>query len=66
MFFPRIPLHRSEHLFIGLSAAAPSPVAPVPTNAASAVHRFVNPAGLYDPAPNGYSHVAMAEGKLRH
>lgn len=30
-----------------------------------AVHRFMNPPGLYDPAPNGYSHVALAEGALR-
>ncbi|MDA7416981.1 Rid family hydrolase [Xenophilus arseniciresistens] len=29
------------------------------------MHRFINPPGLYDPAPNGYSHVAMAEGALR-
>nr|WP_225785322.1 Rid family hydrolase [Xenophilus sp. Marseille-Q4582] len=31
----------------------------------AAVHRFINPAGLYDPAPHGYSHVALAEGALR-
>jgi enamine deaminase RidA (YjgF/YER057c/UK114 family) len=27
--------------------------------------RFLNPAGLYDPTPNGYSHVAIAEGVSR-
>ena len=26
---------------------------------------FLNPAGLYDPAPNGYSHVALASGGTR-
>lgn len=27
--------------------------------------RFTNPAGLYDPAPNGYSHVATVDGPAR-
>lgn len=27
--------------------------------------RFINPAGLYDPAPNGYSHVATVDGPAR-
>ncbi|KWR89593.1 RidA family protein [Cupriavidus sp. IDO] len=26
---------------------------------------FINPPGLYDPRPNGYSHVAVAEGPGR-
>jgi enamine deaminase RidA (YjgF/YER057c/UK114 family) len=26
---------------------------------------FLNPAGLYDPAPNGYSHVALVSGGTR-
>jgi enamine deaminase RidA (YjgF/YER057c/UK114 family) len=26
---------------------------------------FINPPGLYDPAPNGYSHVAVVEGAAR-
>jgi hypothetical protein len=25
---------------------------------------FINPPGLYDPRPNGYSHVAIADGML--
>lgn len=57
MFFPRLLLHRSPAPFFG--AAPPGPATPV------AVHRFVNPSALYDPAPNGYSHVAIAEGALR-
>ncbi|MBO9687120.1 RidA family protein [Roseateles chitosanitabidus] len=27
--------------------------------------RFLNPAGLYDPAPNGYSHVATVDRPIR-
>lgn len=27
--------------------------------------RLINPAGLYDPAPNGYSHVAIVEAPGR-
>jgi len=27
--------------------------------------RFINPPGLYDPAPNGYSHVAVAPASWR-
>lgn len=26
---------------------------------------FLNPTGLYDPRPNGYSHVALAQGPAR-
>ena len=26
---------------------------------------FINPAGLYDPEPHGYSHVAVVEGAAR-
>jgi len=26
---------------------------------------FANPSGLYDPQPNGYSHIAVAEGPVR-
>lgn len=26
---------------------------------------FVNPPGLYDPTPNGYSHLALTQGPLR-
>ena len=55
MFFPRLHLHRSPAPLFG---GAPGPATPV------AVHRFVNPSALYDPAPNGYSHVAIAEGAL--
>lgn len=57
MFFPRLYLHRSQ--LLPFSVVAPAPAAP------AAAHRFVNPAGLYDPAPHGYSHVAIAEGALR-
>lgn len=31
---------------------------------ASLVH-FINPQGLYDPVPNGYSHMAIAAGPAR-
>lgn len=31
---------------------------------AATVH-FINPAGLYDPAPNGYSHLAIVEAGSR-
>ncbi|WP_343630990.1 RidA family protein [Roseateles sp.] len=31
----------------------------------TAMLRFTNPAGLYDPAPNGYSHVATVDGPAR-
>jgi enamine deaminase RidA (YjgF/YER057c/UK114 family) len=31
----------------------------------AAALRLVNPAGLYDPAPNGYSHVAMVAAGAR-
>ncbi|WP_417779194.1 RidA family protein [Stutzerimonas xanthomarina] len=34
-----------------------SDVSPRPT--------FINPLGLYDPAPNGYSHVALVPGRTR-
>lgn len=27
--------------------------------------KFINPAGLYDPRPNGYSHVVIAEAPAR-
>jgi enamine deaminase RidA (YjgF/YER057c/UK114 family) len=30
------------------------------SSAPTAPHRFINPQGLYDPAPNGYSHVVVA------
>ena len=40
-----------------------------PTNATAQEAKVnttvVNPAGLYDPAPNGYSHVIVAEGVTR-
>ena len=28
-------------------------------------HAFINPPGLYDPAPNGYSHVVVARSPAR-
>ena len=31
----------------------------------SAPHRFINPEGLYDPRPNGYSHVVVAQAPAR-
>lgn len=41
----------------------------VPTSATAQESRvkltIVNPADLYDPAPNGYSHVVVAEGAVR-
>ena len=35
------------------------------TDAATAPVHFINPAGLYDPAPNGYSHLAVVEAGAR-
>ena len=31
----------------------------------SSPHRFINPPGLYDPQPNGYSHVVVATAPAR-
>ncbi|WP_053843543.1 RidA family protein [Paracidovorax avenae] len=44
-----------------------TPCAPAP-NASPAAHpvlSFANPPGLYDPAPNGYSHLAIVQGPAR-
>ncbi len=41
-----------------------TPCAPAP-NASPAAHpvlSFANPPGLYDPAPNGYSHLTIVQG----
>ncbi len=35
------------------------------TNAKSVELKIVNPKGLYDPAPNGYSHAVVASGGNR-
>ena len=34
-------------------------------SAHTAPHRFINPQGLYDPQPNGYSHVVVAAAPAR-
>ncbi|MDA8521420.1 RidA family protein [Acidovorax sp. NCPPB 4044] len=49
-----------------MTTATPSSAAAsaAPSAARSALS-FLNPPGLYDPAPNGYSHVAIAEGPVR-
>lgn len=39
------------------------PTPPSPANAPA--HSFVNPPELYDPRPNGYSHVAVAQASGR-
>ncbi|RYF84301.1 MAG: RidA family protein [Comamonadaceae bacterium] len=69
MFFPRLHLHQADPRFLGAnanaSAAGPTPGVQPSAASVAAVHRFLNPAGLYDPAPNDYSHVAMAEGAVR-
>lgn len=44
------------------SAAAP---AASPASANAAILSFCNPPGLYDPAPNGYSHVAIVNAGAR-
>lgn len=31
----------------------------------STQHTFINPPGLYDPSPNGYSHVVVADAPAR-
>ncbi|SDN99779.1 Enamine deaminase RidA, house cleaning of reactive enamine intermediates, YjgF/YER057c/UK114 family [Rhodoferax sp. OV413] len=31
----------------------------------TSAHRFINPQGLYDPQPNGYSHVVVATAPAR-
>ena len=36
-----------------------------PAQAPNAKLTIVNPTGLYDPAPNGYSHAVIAEGGTR-
>ncbi|SFD57146.1 Enamine deaminase RidA, house cleaning of reactive enamine intermediates, YjgF/YER057c/UK114 family [Paracidovorax konjaci] len=45
-----------------MTTATPSSAAP---SAAGSALSFINPPGLYDPAPNGYSHVAIVEGPVR-
>ena len=67
MFFPRLQLPHAQPTFVGADARAGiKPLgAPLPVAPKAAVHRFLNPAELYDPAPNGYSHVAMADGAAR-
>jgi enamine deaminase RidA (YjgF/YER057c/UK114 family) len=35
------------------------------SSAPTAPHHFINPQGLYDPAPNGYSHVVVAAAPAR-
>ncbi|RYF28279.1 MAG: RidA family protein [Comamonadaceae bacterium] len=37
---------------------------PTPSRRPAALS-FLNPAGLYDPRPNGYSHLAIAQGPVR-
>jgi len=37
----------------------------IPASPASATVTFTNPAGLYDPAPNGYSHIASVHPGTR-
>ncbi|MDC6167395.1 RidA family protein [Paucibacter sp. XJ19-41] len=34
-------------------------------NTSTTLLSFHNPAGLYDPAPNGYSHLALVQGPAR-
>ena len=36
-----------------------------PTVTAPSGHAFINPPGLYDPRPNGYSHVVVAQAPAR-
>lgn len=36
-----------------------------PTSPPPSGHTFLNPPGLYDPRPNGYSHVVMAQAPAR-
>jgi enamine deaminase RidA (YjgF/YER057c/UK114 family) len=36
-----------------------------PTITAPSGHTFINPPGLYDPRPNGYSHVVVAQAPAR-
>ena len=38
---------------------------PTPVNPARPAFTLTNPAGLYDPAPNGYSHVALLQPGAR-
>lgn len=38
---------------------------PAPTATPAPALSFLNPAGLYDPRPHGYSHVAVVPGPLR-
>lgn len=36
-----------------------------PAITAPSGHAFINPPGLYDPSPNGYSHVVVAQAPAR-
>lgn len=36
-----------------------------PAITAPSSHAFINPPGLYDPSPNGYSHVVVAQAPAR-
>lgn len=52
-----------------IAGALPFMTMSIPTNAAAAEAAVelttVNPAGLYDPAPNGFSHAVVAKGGSR-
>ena len=58
--------HREKHPFIGVGYE-PALLTPMNVSAqeSNVELTIVNPSGLYDPAPNGYSHAVVADGGAR-
>ncbi|WP_111875582.1 RidA family protein [Paracidovorax anthurii] len=48
-----------------LDTVSPATPSSTPAPAQPFSLSFINPPGLYDPAPNGYSHVAVVQGPAR-